>query len=466
MILMKSDELIALVGVFLSALGRTRKLFFFEDMGNKTSRKSAGKLFYLLEEILFIEEEIKFHIVDSEIDYAGNRYSDIDRDLLELITLFEEIGSLEFTFVRGVTKDELFEFLSLTIKDPDKSDGYAGLIDGIKKAGIKKIILGEMNPKEKGEKGEVNAIKLGKEVYSAGGELLDEIEKNVIAHMPFDVDGVRDYINSLLRNLKTNKSSLLLLATVKSQIKFSLIHNINVAIFSILQAESLGFEKTELGDVGMAALFHDIGKLRIPAEMIEKETALTDEEFGIIKGHPIIGAKILLENPGVGIMPAIVAFEHHLRYDGGGYPHRKYKKAPMLISMIVSIADVYDALRSKRTYAGEMAPEKIYNEMMKMTGRKFNADLLDNFFGLIGVYPPGTIVSMDTGEIGMVVSPSIFDKRRPKVELLYNREGDMDYSGKTINLLERDDESGNFKRTILHSLIPTEKINVPNKYID
>jgi len=131
---------------------------------------------------------------------------------------------------------------------------------------------------------------------------------------------------------------------------------------------------------------------------------------------------------------------------------------------MVAIADIYDALRSKRAYHEEMAPEKTYEEMTKMAGTHLHPDLVENFFKIIGVYPPGTLVELDNKEVGLVVKESILDIKRPQVEILYNSKGEKEKEPYIINLLEKDNESGSYKYSIVKSILLTEKYELPRKY--
>jgi hypothetical protein len=131
--------------------------------------------------------------------------------------------------------------------------------------------------------------------------------------------------------------------------------------------------------------------------------------------------------------------------------------------MMISIADYYDAMRSTRHYRAEMTPEEVYEEMMRLSGKQFHPDLLNHFFSIIGVYPPGTLVELDTKEIGIVVKESATDFKRPQVEILYDGEGKKVKDPETVNLLAKDD-AGAFKKSIVRSLAQSDAAKIPGKY--
>ncbi|MBF0216278.1 MAG: HD domain-containing protein [Candidatus Omnitrophica bacterium] len=450
------------VGIFVFELARTGQLYYLYGRDSDPARKSLTKLFYSLEEVLFSEKVFQLDVSAEEISFEGLPYGDISKEITHFIEVLKGLGVLRMTFFRGVSKNDISGFVNVLFSAP--AEGAQGIESRLEKLGIKKIAVGSIGPADQAGRELVDSVKLAKETYHIGREILDDVESAVLGGRKIDAESARDYVDSLMRNLISNKSALLILAAVKCHDEHSHIHNINVAIFSILESEALGLDQDNLREIALAALFHDIGKILVPSGILKKESALSDEEFNIVKKHPVYGARVILANPDLGTLPALVAFEHHLRHDGLGYPGRAFSTDQSLASMIVSIADVYDAMRSRRAYAGEMAPEKIYDEMMKMSGKNFNADLLDNFFRIVGIYPPGTLVETDTGEIGLSVNASIVDKRRPHVELLYGSDKNPIDEPRIVSLFEKDPESGGYKRTILHSLIPTKKIGVPERY--
>jgi len=188
-------------------------------------------------------------------------------------------------------------------------------------------------------------------------------------------------------------------------------------------------------DLGIAALYHDVGKLYISLKVIQKESKLSEKEFLQVRHHPLLGAKILDGyKDALGILPIVVAYEHHLRYDLTGYPKSPYHRKPHPASMMVSICDVYDALALKRSYKKDYPPEKIHELMMLEKGKIFDPQLLDKFFSFIGVWPVGTLVSMSDGRVGVVRATNELDIDRPSVEVLAPEN-----AGEVVDLALRPD---------------------------
>jgi putative nucleotidyltransferase with HDIG domain len=206
------------------------------------------------------------------------------------------------------------------------------------------------------------------------------------------------------------------------------------------QARGLGLDGPLLREFGLAALMHDIGKVRTPIDILNSADKLTAAEYNIMKRHTIDGAEILRQTPEVPALAPVVAFEHHLRLDGSGYPAGVARTSLNVGTMLCSIADVYDAMRSQRRYQQAFPTERILEVLKRNDGQHFDQHLVRRFVQLIGIYPVGTIVRLDTGEVGVVQQVYAPDPYRPHVRVLIGRDGmrlDRPYD---INLWEASDD--------------------------
>ncbi|MDD2752392.1 MAG: HD domain-containing protein, partial [Candidatus Omnitrophica bacterium] len=182
----------------------------------------------------------------------------------------------------------------------------------------------------------------------------------------------------------------------------------------------LGVARDDCMAIGMAAIFHDLGKLYISRKIIKKPDKLTDEEFSKIRSHVTLGAEMLLEHvENLGILPVVVALEHHLGFDAKGYPKLPFIKKAHKASLIVSICDVYDALSQRRNYKNDYPPSLIYEIMIKGKGTSFDPELLDAYFKIMGVWPVGSIVSLTDGRVAVVREEDPADIFSPHVEVIY-----------------------------------------------
>src|SRR5207302_940206 len=178
---------------------------------------------------------------------------------------------------------------------------------------------------------------------------------------------------------------------------------VNVSILTMGQARGLGIDGPLLREFGLAALMHDIGKVRTPLEVLNKPDKLTDDEFAIMKRHVVDGAEILRQTPDIPALAPVVAFEHHLRLDGTGYPGGAKRSSLNIGTMLCSIADVYDAMRSQRAYQQAFPSERILQVLKRNDGTQFDQHLVRRFVQLIGIYPPGNLVRLNTGEVAVVL---------------------------------------------------------------
>jgi tRNA nucleotidyltransferase/poly(A) polymerase len=183
--------------------------------------------------------------------------------------------------------------------------------------------------------------------------------------------------------------------------------------------------------VRIAALFHDIGKLYISRKIIKKTDKLTENEFKDIRSHSILGSRLLLKHVDtLGMLPVVVAFEHHMRQDAKSYPKLSFPYTPHIISAIISICDVYDALAQRRSYKADYPPDVIYNLMNKEKDRFLQPQLVSKFFSIMGVWPVGTAVTLNGGRVAIVREENLEKPFLPKVEVMYpsSEKGFIDLS--------------------------------------
>jgi putative nucleotidyltransferase with HDIG domain len=196
---------------------------------------------------------------------------------------------------------------------------------------------------------------------------------------------------------------------------------VNVSILTMGQARGVGIDGSLLREFGMAGLMHDIGKVNTPNEILNKPGKLTDQEFAILKRHTVDGAEILRKTPEMPTLAPVVAFEHHLRADGTGYPSAVRPQLNLGTSL-AGIADVYDAMRGGRVYQPAFPTDRILAVLQHNDGRQFDQNLVRRFAQLIGIYPAGNMVRLDTGEIAVVLKPYAPDPYRPQVRILFGAD--------------------------------------------
>ena len=241
-----------------------------------------------------------------------------------------------------------------------------------------------------------------------------------------DAAATKEVVDGLADAVTENRTALVALTAMRNYDNYTFTHMVNVSILTMGQARALGIEGRLLREFGLSALMHDIGKVRTPKDILNKPSKLTDEEFEIMKRHTVDGAEILRRTPEMPILAPVVAFEHHLRRDGSGYPAGADRPSLNLGTMMWSIADVDDAMRSQRAYQQSFPTDRILAVLQRNDGTQFDQHLVRRFSQLMGIYPPGNLVRLSTSEVAVVVKVHAPDPYRPKVKIL------IDASGQTL----------------------------------
>ena len=200
---------------------------------------------------------------------------------------------------------------------------------------------------------------------------------------------------------------------------------------------------------------HDIGKVRTPAEILRKPDRLTPDEMTVMRRHVVDGAEILRRTPEIPSIAPVVAFEHHLRSDGTGYPVGVSRSKLNLATMLCSIADVYDAMRSQRAYQGSLPTQRILEVMKQADGHQFDQHLVRRFTQLLGIYPPGNLVLLDDGAIAVVLQVHAPDPHRPRVRVIMDSKRRRLVTPIDINLFEEQADATKSRR-IVTPLDPAE----------
>jgi putative nucleotidyltransferase with HDIG domain len=279
----------------------------------------------------------------------------------------------QITFHAGLPFNQLEQFINdfgSDRKDALRSTAY--------------IKFGNADPEKEGKKEELGdsdddfdgVLDLG---MLEPNMMVKDLYQNIIVGGAIQGDVISEIVTVFLEQIQAGGSPLTMLASLKSVDEYTFTHAVNVGILTMSLAESLGFAGSHLKDIGTAALLHDVGKIQVPEEILQKKGALDSGEREIMEGHSINGARQLMKIKGLPKLALIVALEHHVKYDGGGYPRVQGKWQTNIVSQIVSIADVFDALRTKRPYRGAMSPAEVERILHLGSGVSFNPFLLELF---------------------------------------------------------------------------------------
>jgi len=386
--------------------------------GHPIFKKSVDKTYMSLQEALGGREEIAIGIIGEELAFEKEIFFDLSRMVRPVILYLKSRGIERMVFYLGTEKEELVKFIEFLAAPKEEIKGDPQQILSL--MGVKNITAGRVKAPTQGVLEKVKEPLTPLSVYESSSEKVSESLNSVLNLEAMDHLTLRFSLNNVMENLSTQYQELLKLATVKRHDLETFTHLLNVSILAMHFSSKLGLSKDAVLDIGVAALFHDIGKLYISRKVVTKAEALTEEEFAQIKSHTVLGAELLLKYVDtLGILPVVVAFEHHLKYDLSGYPKLAFAQKPNISSMIVSICDVYDALSERRGYKSDYPPDMIYNLMIKERGAGFEPDLVDKFFRIMGVWPIGSVVSLNDERVAVVIDENEDDISSPKVEVIH-----------------------------------------------
>ncbi|MGH7656082.1 MAG: HD-GYP domain-containing protein [Gemmatimonadaceae bacterium] len=312
---------------------------------------------------------------------------------------------------------------------------------------------------EDDQKVRVQSKEAAKRTYAQSVSATKDVMNSVRLGQSPNIKKIKRVVQGIVDQILADETSLVGLTTIRDYDDYTFTHSVNVCIFSVALGRRLGLTRLQLYDIGFAALFHDIGKSRVPVEILNKPDLLSDEEWRAIAAHPWLGLLALFQIKEQQEFPyraMMVAYEHHMKRDVSGYPRSLRTKAIGFYSKIVAIADGFDAATSRRSYQTEpMNPAAVLGEMRDNVRRGMDPVVVKAFVNLLGIYPVGTFVVLDTFELAIVHSANANPEMvsRPVVLIVSDDLGNIVHPGELADLAEQD-ETGMFRRTIIKTADP------------
>jgi len=356
------------------------------------------------------------------------------------------------TFLKGCTLEELRHFVELLGQESKSTD----VGQELERRGVSHILLVKEGAEEEPEtdkKKVVDRVGAGA-IYSRALQTIRKVFIDARLGKVPSLSEVQRVVEDLVAGILKGKHPLLALTMIKSYDEYLFNHSVNVGILTIALGESLGLDGTSLRELGLGALLHDLGKIRIPEAVTRKPRELTEEEWQLIRSHPEEGVR-MLQQMGVRSEIALrVVKEHHVRFDRRGYPTLADGEDVHPYTMLVTISDSYDAMTTVRPYQRAFEPSQAIARMKPLSGSVFDPEIFNRFVEMLGIYPPGTAVRLTTGEIGVVTRPGTEDTARPWVRIIQDRERNR-VDGGEVSLMEWDPEAGDYLRSILVAVDPT-----------
>ncbi|GBF10242.1 HD-GYP domain-containing protein [Tepidibacillus sp. HK-1] len=256
-------------------------------------------------------------------------------------------------------------------------------------------------------------------------DTFQDMFKEKLVHRPLTKGNLtlvfKPVLDHMLDDMKANQQAMLMLSSIYIKDLYLYTHSLQVAIYSISMGMAKGYNQQQLSELGLGAMLHDIGKTKVPISVLEKKEPLTEEEFALIRSHTEYGFDLLRKEPGIPLLSAHCAYQHHERINGGGYPRGLSGDDIHEYARIVAIADVYDALVSKRAYKNTILPHEALEFLYSKAGVDFDRDLLELFRKTIAIYPIGTNIILNSGELGIVVDINSKYPDRPIIRVLEDK---------------------------------------------
>lgn len=412
-----------------------------------------------LETILKQVEEWRVVVVGNRLMAGGEPIDERDEAVATFLEEMRARGIDTVLFRRGVGAEDLKAFVSLMIVDP-RSFAGTSLPDRLAREGIRTIEAGRLVLEDPAEDERSRAVQdeTGRDLTEAYDNALKFIEDAILGFREgrkLSLEEAEGFVHSMIEQIQQDRSPALILTTLKKHHAYTFTHIINVCILTMAQVEALGADRKVLREFGLASMMHDIGKSLLPPEILSKPGKLTPEEFQMVQRHPQDGVHILHETAGVPDLALVVAFEHHMRYNNAGYPRLRHPRPLHPCSLMTNLADTYDAMRSRRAYQEEYPPEKVATLIAERAGIDYHPGLAKAFLQVMGAFPPGTRVRLDTGEEGVVVRTNPAHPHRPIVRILKGASGQLVRRLEVIDLMEREQVGSRFARNVLCSIRPS-----------
>jgi HD-GYP domain-containing protein (c-di-GMP phosphodiesterase class II) len=388
-----------------------------------------------------------------------------------LLDDFPKYGIEGLTIESEITRREMDKFISFfSHLDSEKENTFEKVQAKLDQVGIENIKLSELVLKDEDShtRSKEKRKEVARKTFYHAVAMIRDVTGYVEAGKVVPIVKLKRAVQKLVDQIIEDEEIFIGLTAIKSYDDYTYVHSANVCVLSILFGLRLGLDRKRLSELGFAALFHDVGKIKLPHDLIAKPSEFDENDWEMIKKHPSLGAKSLL---GIRCLDEysqraiVVAFEHHLNLDLSGYPELKKPRELNLFSRIVSIADAYDAMTSGRVYMKTpLSPDEALKKMLYRQGTFYDPVLLKVFVNVVGAYPVGTLVFLNTGEMGIVFKINSDDLARPVVRLIADRQG-VKESPQEVDLSKKDPTTGEYTHFIVQTLDPSRyKIDL-SKYL-
>lgn len=449
---------------FIMALYGSLRSIRMYPIENPVVQKGLEELTAVTEELRGAEGDLEFR-VSGEFIFVNSTRLRLDLDnyttFSYLLALCRGSGVGVLRVKSKPTSRDWTVLLSFLLAPQGEGpeDRFAALQHRLDNTGVQTFEISPPVASESDQKVRVQSKEAAKRTFAQSVSATKEVMNSVRMGQSPNIRKIKRVVQGIVDQILADETSLIGLTTIRDYDDYTFTHSVNVCIFSVALGRRLGLSRLQLYDIGFTALFHDIGKSRVPVEILNKADLLSDEEWRAIAAHPWLGLLALFQMKEQQEFPyraMLVAYEHHMKRDVTGYPRSLRTKAIGFYSKIVAVADSFDAATSRRAYQSEpMNPAAVLGEMRDNVRRGMDPVVVKAFVNLLGIYPVGTFVVLDTFELAIIHSANANPEMvsRPNVLIVSDDLGNVVHPGVLTDLAEQD-EAGTFRRTIIKTADP------------
>ncbi len=263
-------------------------------------------------------------------------------------------------------------------------------------------------------------LEVAKKIQGEATKVITNILSDIRLGKQIEVERVSPVVGQITESILRNQGTLVSLCRIKERDTYTFQHSVSVCTLLVTFCRYMGMGREVIQEAGMGGMLHDIGKMRVPDNILNKPGKLTDAEFAIMKSHVTLGVDILKQTPGVSTTVMQISGEHHERFDGSGYPDKQKAQAISQLGRMAAIVDVYDAITSNRCYHTGMEPSVALQKLFEWSGHHLDEELVQHFIQAIGIYPVGSLVRLESNRLAVVVQQGTAGLLYPVVRLVYD----------------------------------------------
>ncbi len=262
-----------------------------------------------------------------------------------------------------------------------------------------------------------------RQLQSEANLIVQDMVRDIRLGKQIEMEKVEPLVENMVDSIFSSPDALLPLAHLKDHDNYTFQHSVSVCALMIAFARGLKLDRPIIKEIAMGALLHDVGKAKVPDEILNKPAKLTEAEFGKMKSHVVQSIIILQHTPGITQIMLDVAGQHHERHDGSGYPNGLKGDEISLYGKMGAIVDVYDALTSERVYKKGMPPTEALGKLLEWSSHHFDPEMVKLYIKTVGIYPTGSLVRLESGRLGIVLEQHAEKLMQPHILVVYNSKG-------------------------------------------